>query len=77
MDDIWNNATRKAHACNKCAATSSIANKIDTTTNTTSLAVTNKNPAISAALTEENMNTVEKIDTQLTHLELNSIRPVP
>jgi hypothetical protein len=60
MDDIWKNAVRNAHAHNKCAATSLIANKISTTTTTTSLAATNKNPAASSALTEEDMNAVEK-----------------
>jgi hypothetical protein len=56
----WKNATRKARVCDKCAATSLIANKIGTTTTTTSLTATNKNPTASSALMEEDMNTVKK-----------------
>ena len=67
MDDIWKNAMRKA-----CAATSPIANSIGiTTTATTCLAVTNKNPATSPTLTEEDMNTVKRIDAQLACMEQN------
>jgi hypothetical protein len=81
MDDIWKNAVRKAHTRDKHTATNLIANNISTTTTTTSLAVTNKNPATSSALTEEDMNTVGKIDAQLTCIEQNwaetQSRPFP
>ena len=72
MDNIWKNAARKARACDKHAATSPIANSIgNSTTTATSPTVTNRNPTISSTLTEEDLNTVEKIDAQLTHMEQN------
>jgi len=36
---------------------------------TTSLTAATDNPAVSSALTEEDMNTVEKVDAKLTHME--------
>jgi hypothetical protein len=72
MDDIWKNAARKARAHDKHAATNPIANNIGTTTTTTTpLAATNKNPTALSALTEADMNTVEKIDAQLARMEQN------
>ena len=72
MDNIWENAARKARACNKRVATSPIANSIGNTANTTTFpAATNKNLAALPALTEEDLNTVEKIDAQLAHMEQN------
>ena len=72
MDNIFKNATRKVCAHDKHVATSLIANSIgNTATTTTFPAATNKNTATLPALMEEDLNTIEKIDTQLTCMEQN------
>jgi hypothetical protein len=74
MDDIWKNAARKARARDKRAArpianTAVNTSTTTTTTTTTSLAAATDNPATSSALTEEDMNTVEKVDAKLARME--------
>jgi hypothetical protein len=79
MDDIWKNAARKVRAREKRAATHS-ATTTTTTTPAAAAAVTTfstasvtaaENTATSSAPTEEDMNTVEKVDAQLARMEQN------
>jgi hypothetical protein len=76
MDNIWKNAARKARACEKCVATHSAATTATTpaaaaavTTFSTATVAATENTATSLALTEEDMNTVEKLDEKLACIE--------
>ena len=80
MDDIWKNAARKVCAREKCTATHSATTTTTATTPAAAAAVTTcstatvtatKNTAMSSAPTEEDMNTVEKVDAQLARMEQN------
>ena len=65
MDNIWRKAAKNIRKREEHLAA------IAATTTTTSRTATNKNPAALLALTEEDLNTTEKIDTQLARMELN------
>jgi hypothetical protein len=81
MDDIWKNAARKVRAREKRAATHSATTTTTTattpaaaaavTTFSTATVTAAENTATSSAPTEEDMNTVEKVDAQLACMEQN------
>ena len=72
MDDIWKNATRKARAHKKRAATHSA---VTTATipaaaaAVTTFSTATENTTTSPALMEEDMNTVKKLDEKLARME--------
>ena len=71
MDDIWRKATKKIREQHVTATQTPVIVKPTATAPTAVPTCSNKNPATSSTLTEEDMNTVEKIDAQLARMELN------
>jgi hypothetical protein len=79
MDNIWKNAARKVRAREKRAATHSATTTTATattpaaaaavTTFSTATVTAAENTATSSALTEDDMNTVEKVDAKLARME--------
>src|SRR5882762_1441959 len=73
MDNIWKNAAKKVrarekHTATRSATTATIPAAAATVT-TFSIATATENTAASPALTEDDMNTVEKLDEKLARME--------
>jgi hypothetical protein len=72
MDDIWRKAVKKIREQRVTATQTPVIAKPTAATAPTAVPTySNKNPTTLSALTEENMNTVEKINAQLARMELN------
>ena len=71
MDDIWWKAAKKIREQHVTATQTPVIAKPTATAPTAVPTCSNTNPAASSTLTEEDMNMVEKIDAQLTRMELN------
>ena len=80
MDDIWKNAVRKARAHEKRTATRSAATTATipaAAATVTTFSTATENTATSPALTEEDMNTVEKLARMEQHWAETQSGPFP